>query len=126
MFKVHQPDKQALRAFLLAGGPGKRKWTKAEVDAKPASYWRARCRHTIPQPEELVAGVEAVMKRYERATCAVNRDPLITKEVQAAHERQVQLMLEGALSGEFKHHHYVPEGFVCWLEKLQIRSSFPR
>ncbi|GAQ90322.1 hypothetical protein KFL_006270040 [Klebsormidium nitens] len=99
MFKVHHPDKQALRAFLLAGGPGKRKWTKAEVDAKPASYWRARCRHTIPQPEELVAGVEAVMSKYGPAFCAVNGDPLITEEVRAAHERQVQLMREGALSG---------------------------
>lgn len=108
MFKVHQPDKQALRAFLLAGSPGKRKWTKAEVDAKPASYWRTRCRHTIPQPAELVAGVEAVISKYERATCAVNQDPLITEEVQAAHERQVQLMREGgALSGEFRRHHSV-------------------
>lgn len=100
MFKVHQPDKQALRSFLLAGGPGKRKWTKAEVDAKPASYWRARCRHLIPQPEELVAAAEAVMTKYATSICFVNQDPLITDEVRAAHKRQVQLMQQGALSGE--------------------------
>lgn len=99
MFIIHQPDKQALRSFLLAGGPGRRKWTKAEVEAKPASYWRARCRHMIPQPDELVAGVEAVMKKYAASICIVNQDPLITEEVRAAHERQVQLMREGALSG---------------------------
>lgn len=100
MFKIHQPDKQALRAFLLAGGAGRRKWTRAEVDAKLPSFWRARCRHIIPQPEELMAGVEAVISEYMPAVCVVNQDPLITKEVLAAHERQVQLMREGLLSGE--------------------------
>eukprot|EP00243_Klebsormidium_subtile_P008236 TRINITY_DN3852_c0_g3_i2.p1 TRINITY_DN3852_c0_g3~~TRINITY_DN3852_c0_g3_i2.p1 ORF type:complete len:563 (+),score=97.89 TRINITY_DN3852_c0_g3_i2:62-1750(+) len=72
IFKIHQQDKWALRDFLLAGGPGRRKWTQSEVGAKPASYWRARCRHTIPPAVELVDGVEAVMKKYEGGTCAIN------------------------------------------------------
>lgn len=100
MFKIHQQDKWALREFLLAGGPGRRKWTQAELAAKPGSYWRARCRHTIPPPQELVNGVEAVMKKYERETCVINGDPLITEDVQHVHELQVKLMQEGLLSGE--------------------------
>ncbi|GAQ93224.1 hypothetical protein KFL_013720010, partial [Klebsormidium nitens] len=102
MFKIHQPDKWALREFLLAGGPGRRKWTQAEVAAKPGSYWRARCRHTIPSAQELVDGVQAVMKKYERGTCAVNGDPLITDEVRGAHELQLQLMQDGLLSDPLK------------------------
>ncbi|GAQ92967.1 hypothetical protein KFL_012280010 [Klebsormidium nitens] len=98
MFKIHQPDKWALREFLLEGGPGRRKWTQAEVAAKPGSYWRARCRHTIPAPHELASGVEAVMKKYERGVCAINGDPLITDEVQRVHNLQLQLMQEGLLS----------------------------
>ncbi|GAQ87318.1 acetamidase/formamidase [Klebsormidium nitens] len=98
MFKIHQPDKWALRKFLLDGGPGRRKWTQAEVAAKSGSYWRARCRHTIPPPQELVAEVEAVIKKYEGAICAINGDPLITDEVQRVHNLQLQLMREGALS----------------------------
>jgi hypothetical protein len=100
MFKIHQPDKWALREFLLAEGPGRRKWTQAEVAAKPASYWRARCRHTIPPPMELVNGVEAVMKKYQGGICAINGDPLITDEVQRVHNLQLQLMQEGSLSGK--------------------------
>ncbi|GAQ84142.1 hypothetical protein KFL_001770280 [Klebsormidium nitens] len=98
MFKIHQPDKRALREFLLDGGPGRRKWTQAEVAAKPASYWRARCRHTIPAPQELVIGVEAVMKKYAGGICAINGDPLVTEEVQRVHNLQLQLMQEGLLS----------------------------
>lgn len=98
MFKVHQPDKWALRDFLLAGGPGRRKLTQAEIAAKPASYWRSRCRHTIPAPKELVAGVQAVMTKYRAGNSA--GDPLITEDVERVHELQVQLMEDGFLSGE--------------------------
>ncbi|GAQ81649.1 hypothetical protein KFL_000860200, partial [Klebsormidium nitens] len=38
------------------------------------------------------------MKKYERGTCIIHGDPLITEDVQHVHELQLQLMQEGLLT----------------------------
>lgn len=102
MFVIHEPDKARLWAYLLNGAKRRRKFTKAEVDKLNESYWRAHCRHSIPEPEKLVAAVEAVMEKFAGGVCAKNQDPLITEEVQKVHNLQVELMKQGLLSGEFE------------------------
>jgi hypothetical protein len=100
MFVLHEPDKAALRTYLLKGGPGKRKYMRAQVADLPDSYRRSHCRHTIPPPDVLVERVEGVLADFKGAVCAKSQDPLITEEVQKVHNLQVQLIEEGLLSGE--------------------------
>lgn len=101
MFVLHEPDKAALRTYLLKGGPGKRKLTRAQVANLPDSYWRSHCRHTIPCSEVLVQRVQKVLADFEGAICAKSSDLFITEEVLKVHELQVQLMKEGLLSGAY-------------------------
>jgi hypothetical protein len=100
VFVIHEPDKARLRAYLLNGAKRKRKYSKAEINKLNESYWRTHCRHSIPEPEELVAAVEAVMRKFAGGVCAKTQEPLITEEVQKVHNLQVELMKQGLLSGE--------------------------
>jgi hypothetical protein len=100
MFILHEPDKAALRAYLLKGGPGKRKFTRAQVANLPDSYWRSHCRYTIPCSEVLVQRVQKVLADFEGAVCAKSSNLLITEEVLKVHELQIKLMEEGLHSGE--------------------------
>jgi hypothetical protein len=102
MFILHEPDKVALRNYLLKGGPWKRKFTRAQVADLPDSYWRSHSRHTIPPPDVLIARVQEVLAEFQGSICAKTSESLITEEIQNVHDLQVELMREGLLSG--KHH----------------------
>ncbi|GAQ90826.1 hypothetical protein KFL_006900010 [Klebsormidium nitens] len=96
MFVIKAGDKESLRNHLLQRA--RKKLTAKEIAAKPDRYWNTHCRRTIPKKELLAARLDAVLKKYEIGGNACDGDPLVTRELNEVHERQMKLVWAGALS----------------------------
>jgi hypothetical protein len=98
--KPHEPDKEArMKSMLKQTNPAtQRKWTQAQLDELPNSFWNDSCRRKIPPPSELGPRLQACYMRHvnDVDTAGV---PLFTPAMAACHERQLQLIQAGFLSG---------------------------
>jgi hypothetical protein len=100
IFILHEPDKAARIDYLLGkiNPSTNRNWTRAELDALPKSFWNDSCRRKIPPPSELSARLQECYARHQHDVDSAGV-PLFTTSMAACHERQMQLIQAGYLSG---------------------------
>eukprot|EP00243_Klebsormidium_subtile_P006856 TRINITY_DN2965_c0_g4_i1.p1 TRINITY_DN2965_c0_g4~~TRINITY_DN2965_c0_g4_i1.p1 ORF type:complete len:171 (-),score=30.05 TRINITY_DN2965_c0_g4_i1:231-743(-) len=96
IFQIVESDKALIVAYLRGKG-----LTTAQVNGKPARYFKQHCRRIIPFPRQLVASLQKLYASFAGGMDQASRVPLFTTATREAFERLLSHADRGLLSDPF-------------------------